>query len=478
MLMLKYQSSSLDRPTVNLILEKAKEYDIPPSFLIVQLHYEGLWGSSEVAKLNNNLGGITWSSTYKGNPAIKKTKGSARPANEGGHYVKYDSVADFIHDWAYLLRPGHFYKVSGKKTFQGAVEGLFQYGGAKYDYATMNVSDSQQRYNLYLAGMNARRMAINQANNGELDKLDQEFKGDDSMTVTAQKVLDEARKYLGVTKYSSGHKAMIDAYNRVSPRPVGYAVTYDDDWCDAFVTFVGDKAGASSLIGRECGVERHKNIFKSKGIWLGLQRPQAGDIVIFRWDGQRNGFAHHIGFVERIDGDVITTIEGNTVQGGVSKVGRNKFSWGDWRIQGYARPRYGANAKGTKSYLTLAKEVLQGKWGNGQDRITRLKNAGHDPNKVQSEVNKLMTKKPLNQVAREVLNGQYGNGEDRVRKLKAEGYDPVKVQEEVNKLMGRPEESVKLAEKQPVGGAEVQKERLKDNEVALDGIIYVIEKKK
>ena len=477
-MILKFQGATLDSPTINLILDKAKEYNILPSFLITQLHYEGLWGKSEVSRLNNNLGGMTWSSTYVGNPKIKKSKGSARPANEGGHYIKYDSVADFIHDWAYLLRPGHFYTVSGKKSFQGAVKGLFRYGGAKYDYATMNVSDSKQRYDLYLAGMAARRNAINQANDSNLDRLDQEFKGGDTMTVTAQKVLDEARKHLGVTKWSQGHKNIINAYNAVLPRPVGYAVTYNDDWCDAFVTFVGDKAGASNLIGRECGVERHKNIFKQKGIWIGLVRPQAGDIVTFHWGGQRNGFAHHIGFVERVNGETITTIEGNTTQGGVSKVGRNTFSWNSQYIQGYARPKYGASAKGTKSNLTIAKEVLQRKWGDGQDRITRLKNAGYDPNKVQSEVNKLMTKKPLNQVAKEVLKGKYGNGAERVKKLKAEGYDPVKVQEEVNRLDSQPKESIKLADKQPAGGVEDQKERLKDNEVALDGTIYVIEKKK
>lgn len=477
-MILKFQGATLDSPTIDLILDKAEEYNILPSFLITQLHYEGLWGKSEVSRLNNNLGGMTWSSTYVGNPKIKKSKGSARPANEGGHYIKYNSVADFIHDWAYLLRPHHFYVVSGKKSFQGAVKGLFRYGGAKYDYATMNVDNTEERYKRYLVGMESRRKAINEANQGALDELDQKFKGDDEMAVTAEQVLAEARKHLGVTKWSQAHKNIINAYNAVLPRPVGYAVTYNDDWCDAFVTFVSDKAGASNLIGRECGVERHKNIFKQKGIWIGLVRPQAGDIVTFHWGGQRNGFAHHIGFVERVNGETITTIEGNTTQGGVSKVGRNTFSWNSQYIQGYARPKYGASAKGTKSNLTIAKEVLQRKWGDGQERITRLKSAGYDPNKVQSEVNKLMAKKPLNQVAKEVLKGKYGNGAERVKKLKAEGYDPVKVQEEVNRLDSQPKENIRLADKQPAGGVEVQKERLKDNEVALDGTIYVIEKKK
>lgn len=41
-----------------------------------------------------------------------------------------------------------------------------------------------------------------------------------------------------------------------------------------------------------------------------------------------------------------------------------------------------------KSISTVAKEVIAGKWGNGDDRKSRLKKAGYDYNKVQAEVNK------------------------------------------------------------------------------------------
>lgn len=44
------------------------------------------------------------------------------------------------------------------------------------------------------------------------------------------------------------------------------------------------------------------------------------------------------------------------------------------------------------------------------------------------------TKKTIDEVARDVLNGKYGNGEARVKALKAEGYDPVAVQKKVNEL--------------------------------------------
>lgn len=94
-----------------------------------------------------------------------------------------------------------------------------------------------------------------------------------------------------------------------------------------------------------------------------------------------------------------------------------------------------------KSVNTLAKEVLAGKWGNGADRKSRLTKAGYDYAKVQAAVNKLvktsqMTQdKIINAVAHEVIAGRWGNGQERIDRLKAAGYDPDKIQKRVNELM-------------------------------------------
>lgn len=94
-----------------------------------------------------------------------------------------------------------------------------------------------------------------------------------------------------------------------------------------------------------------------------------------------------------------------------------------------------------KSVNTLAKEVLAGKWGNGTDRKARLTKAGYDYSKVQATVNKLvkasqMTQdKIINAVAHEVIAGKWGNGQERIDRLKAAGYDPDKIQKRVNELM-------------------------------------------
>ena len=156
------------------------------------------------------------------------------------------------------------------------------------------------------------------------------------------RVLDIARSYLGVETGSKEHKKIVDAYNSVNPKPVGYTAKYSDDWCDIFVTTVFQQAGLSHLIGRECGVQRHIGIMEKKGIWKGKSLPQQGDVVTFDWDG--GGWADHIGIVESASNGVITTIEGNSSLSAGStektRVNRKTYNWNSKYIKGYARPAY------------------------------------------------------------------------------------------------------------------------------------------
>ncbi|MFL2140878.1 CHAP domain-containing protein [Ruoffia sp. FAM 20857] len=202
---------------------------------------------------------------------------------------------------------------------------------------------------------------------------------------TAQAVINKAREYLGVKEGTVAHHRIIDAYNQVRPVPVGYMVKYSDDWCDAFVSFIADKTQTSELIGRECGVQRHINIFEKLGIWRGKEFPKMGDVVTFDWDS--NGWADHIGFVEKVENNQITTIEGNSN----GRVERNTFLWNDKRIKGYARPKYKIIGEIKKTIEEVAKEVISGKWSSGQERINELLAAGYDASLVQKKVNEVLT---------------------------------------------------------------------------------------
>lgn len=94
-----------------------------------------------------------------------------------------------------------------------------------------------------------------------------------------------------------------------------------------------------------------------------------------------------------------------------------------------------------KDLDTVAREVIAGAWGNGQDRMNRLNAAGYDANAVQNRVNQILggghsaPAKSIDAVAREVIRGDWGNGQDRMNRLRAAGYDPNAVQRRVNQLL-------------------------------------------
>ena len=162
---LSFNGTILKKAVLDKILANCKKHDILPSYALTILHYEGLWGTSAVGKADNNWGGMTWTGQGNRPSGVTVTQGSARPSNEGGHYMHYASVDDFLTDWFYLLRAGGSYKVSGAKTFSEAVKGMFKVGGAVYDYAASG-------FDSYIVGVSSRLKAI-ESENGSLDKFDQ-----------------------------------------------------------------------------------------------------------------------------------------------------------------------------------------------------------------------------------------------------------------------------------------------------------------
>lgn len=91
-----------------------------------------------------------------------------------------------------------------------------------------------------------------------------------------------------------------------------------------------------------------------------------------------------------------------------------------------------------KSVEEIAKEVINGKWGNGIDRKKKLEAAGYNYVTIQKKVNELLKSKKVKstyEIAKEVIAGKWGDGSERKRKLENAGYDYNTVQEMVNKLL-------------------------------------------
>lgn len=159
--------------------------------------------------------------------------------------------------------------------------------------------------------------------------------------VTADQILKIFYNWIGDP---NAHVDVVETYNAHKPLALGYALSANDAWCDATVSAAFIKANAVDLIGgTECGVERHIQLFKKAGIWMedGSMVPKKGDIITFNWDDStqpNDGFADHIGIVETVNGNTITTIEGNNN----GAVRRSYYTIGHGNIRGYARPKYGS----------------------------------------------------------------------------------------------------------------------------------------
>ena len=100
-------------------------------------------------------------------------------------------------------------------------------------------------------------------------------------------------------------------------------------------------------------------------------------------------------------------------------------------------------APAKKSVDEIANEVIAGKWGTGADRKNKLTAAGYNYSEVQAKVNAILgaktasapAKKSVNEIAREVIQGKWGNGDARRKALTAAGYDVNAVQKRVNEML-------------------------------------------
>ena len=88
---------------------------------------------------------------------------------------------------------------------------------------------------------------------------------------------------------------------------------------------------------------------------------------------------------------------------------------------------------------TVAREVIAGQWGNGEDRKARLTQAGYDCNTIQARVNEMLRPQPqlksIDEIAKEVIRGKWGNGAERKNRLAQAGYNYSEVQARVNALL-------------------------------------------
>ena len=351
--------------------------------VIAQAVLESGWGESRLASQYHNYFGLKCGTRWTGRSVNMRTQEEYREGTLTSirdNFRVFDSMEEGVKGYFEFIQLERYRNLQGIRDPQEYLETIRADG---YATSFSYVEDCMKVIRQY-----------------ELTRFDEG--GCETMAKTAESVLDVMRGWLGFSEANGKFKEIIDLYNSVKPLPRGYAVQYSDEWCDTCVSAAGIKAGCSELIGRECGVEEHVKIFKKLGIWIedGTITPEPGYVIVYNWDkaAQPNdGYSDHIGFVEKVSGGMVTAIEGNRGE----KVDRRVLPLGWGFIRGYAAPRYekaanetgGNTGTGKKSVEAVAKEVLAGKWGNGEDRKKRLQAAGYDYGAVQAKVNELVKSK-------------------------------------------------------------------------------------
>lgn len=151
-----------------------------------------------------------------------------------------------------------------------------------------------------------------------------------------QRFVDTAESYLGYN---------CDKFNAYFDADRGTS------WCGEFVSYIAYCIGVIDKIIPKtdgAGVFAREGIKNGWGIWIdGTQAPQAGDIISYRWSGRSsdvyNGedmyYSNHVAIVKSVNGNFITTIEGNSNGTDItSTVCLKKRIVGDTTINGYYRP--------------------------------------------------------------------------------------------------------------------------------------------
>lgn len=72
---------------------------------------------------------------------------------------------------------------------------------------------------------------------------------------------------------------------------------------------------------------------------------------------------------------------------------------------------------------------------NAENQLAKVKAAGFSDAFITTSTQTVTPKKTIEEVAREVIKGLWGDGEERKQKLTAAGYDPAAVQKKVNELV-------------------------------------------
>lgn len=164
-----------------------------------------------------------------------------------------------------------------------------------------------------------------------------------------EKVVNQARSWVGCKESDGSHRKIIDLYNSHKPLARGYAMKYTDAWCSCFASACAIATGMTDIIPTEVGCGKHVELFKKANCWQEDDSyvPKPADYVFYDWQDGANyattdnvGAPDHVGVVEKVTGNIIVVIEGNMS----NAVGRRNLQVNGRYIRGFGVPNYAKKA--------------------------------------------------------------------------------------------------------------------------------------
>lgn len=206
----------------------------------------------------------------------------------------------------------------------------------------------------------------------------------------------------------------------------------DFEWVKAWLDYVYSVTGVKPMLYIQQSITSKFSNIGDYGLWVAQY---ANNCVTGYQDKPWNEGAYACAIRQYSSCGRLNGYDGNL---DLNKFYGDKAAWMKYAARvGKAEPTPAPAPK--KSVAEIAKEVIAGLWGNGDDRRNRLAAAGYDYAAVQAEVNKQVAasaRKSNDAIAQEVIAGKWGDGQIRIQKLKAAGYDPVAIQRIVNEKLG------------------------------------------
>ena len=391
--------------------------------IIAQAILESGWGESKLASAYHNYFGLKCGTKWKGRSVNMKTQEEYSPGTKTtitDNFRVYSNMDEGVKGYFEFIQLPRYQNLKGITDPKKYLQTIKDDGYATSSTYVADVFRCVEAYGL--------------------TEYDGKAEGGIAMTEKElrQKPVDYLAQYVGIKEGSAEHKAILAVLNN-SGLCTRYKMTVNDPWCATASSAAFIASGLADIFPCvECSCGNMIELAKKAGIWVENDAyvPKTGDAILYDWGdsgkGDCTGWPDHVGLVASVSGNTIRVIEGNMS----NTVGYRNLAVNGRYIRGFITPKFSTKAtssgngsagtSGKKSVSEIAKEVIAGKWGNGDARKSAIKAAGYDYDAVQAEVNKQLKGSPkatksVTEVANEVIQGKWGNNPERGKSWRRQG---------------------------------------------------------